>query len=300
MALPADARGRSDATSENTVPNVYNEQSEQFLYEANQLQRMAWDQSARLLGKPGKTLELYKETEFSVGALTEGTDTPISALTFDNEQLTVGWYGDAKMISKETLSEEFEFVFNDSLNRGAAGAMGVNRDNQILLEWENTSTGVIYPINSGATRYDDSDVASDAGFDYEVVSEATRVMRLANRKPRWIVIHPNQEKSVKNLDSFQRADYYDAMVIKNGIIGTIDGAEVVVHANVQSSVATSGTTVYHAFAIAERSFVYAQKVAPVMEFDEETKRSRTITFHYYEAFGVKNLTDAGIVPIYTA
>lgn len=300
MALPADARGRSDATTENTVPNVYNEESERFLYEANQLQRMAWDQSARLLGKPGKTLELYKETEFSVSELTEGTDTPLSALTFDNEQLTVGWYGDAKMISKETLSEEFEFVFNDSLNRGAAGAMGVNRDHQILLEWENTSTGVVYPIDTGATRFTDANVDATATFDYEVVSEANRLMRLNNRKARWLVIHPNQEKSVKNIDSFQRADYYDAMVIKNGIIGTIDGAEVVVHSGVQSSEATSGTTVYHAFAVSERAFVYAQKVAPVMEFDEETKRSRTVTFHYYEAFGVKNLHDEGIVPIFTA
>ena len=302
MALPANAHGRTQATAQNTVPNVYNDQSDRFLYESVKLQRMAWDQSSRILGKPGKSIDLYKDTQFSVSALTEGTDTPLSALTYENEQLVIAWYGDAKMISKETLSEEFEFVFGESLNPSAAGAMGENRDVQILLEFANTTTAAVYPINTGITRFDEDDITATAVFTEEQLSEAMRTMRLAHRKPKWLVFHPNQMKAVRDSDKFQSNESYNEDVLRKGIIGTIFGIEVVEHASVQSFAAgaADAVTVYQAYAVAEKSFVYAQKVSPVMEFDEETKRSRTVTFHYYEAFGVKNFHDAGIVPIISA
>ena len=88
MAVEANAYLRPDATADGVVPNLYDEQAEKYLYEAEALRFLAIEKSAMIQGRPGKTLQVFKETQFTVGELTEGVDTPVSALDFDS--VTVG------------------------------------------------------------------------------------------------------------------------------------------------------------------------------------------------------------------
>jgi len=303
MALPANARGRADAVTENTTPNVYNDKSYAYMYEKVKLLGILDDQSSRLLNKPGNSIDLYKETQWTVNPLVEGTDTPISPLVFDNEQLVLQWYGDSKMISLETLSEEFEFVFDRHLNRSASFALGENKDIQTLVEWANTTTPAIYPLNGSGVRL--TSVTTPDGptgsFQDEQASEARKQIIKAGRdtEDRYLIISPEQEKALRDLPKFQSNENYPATILIKGVIGVLHGFIVIVHRNVQTFAGThvDTPTLYQAFAVTKDCSVYAQKVNPVYEFDRETKRARTLTFLYHEAFGIKNLYDECIIPL---
>ena len=302
MALEANAYTRTNAATDGVVPNLYDEVAEKYLYEAEVLRPLGIDKSGMILNKPGKSFQVFKETAFSVSQLTEGTDTPVSALDFDSITLTVNWYGDAKQISKENLSEVFDFVWDD-IRYGAANALAVNRDNVIMSELLNTTSSAIYPISSGSTRYTSADITADATLTYEQITEAWRRMRLNHRMIKAVIVHPNQMKSLMNDDKFINEDYKAAGRIKGSIgrvmVGNPNGIAIIPHTSVQS-VTENSVTVYQAIALGDRAFIYAQKVNPVFEFDDEYKRKRAITFHYYEAFGVKILHDEAVIPIKSA
>jgi hypothetical protein len=303
MALDGNAYTVATGVSEGTIPALYDEVAEKFIYEAEKLRPLGIDRSGMILGKPGKSFQVFKETEFEVGGLTEGVDTPVSALDFDSITLTVSWYGDAKQISKESLSYNFDFVWGD-IREGASKALATNRDNQIMTELLNTTSSAIYPISSGVTRYTSGSMAATAVLTYEQLTKAWETMRISNRTLKAVIAYPSQLKSLMNDDKFIDTDYSSVGRI-NGSVGKLlvgdnpGGVDIMPHTAVQTTSENSVTT-YNAIALGDRAFIYAQKVNPVFEFDEETKRSRSVTFHYYESFGVKNLHDASIIVLKSA
>lgn len=299
MAYEANIYNTTGAGTDSMIPNLYDELAEKYIYEAEMMRPLGIDKTAMIAGKAGSSLQVIKETAFSVSGLTEGTETPVSALDFDPVSLTVSWYGDAKQMTKEVISYAFPSLVGD-LRYGASNALAENRDTQILVELANTSTSAIYPINAaGTARVTSANIADTNIFTKEMVNKAKSVLRKNRRKLKWIVIHPDQEKGLLDDDSFIDASKYGERVLANGAIGTIYGAQVISHANVQT-VTENSVTVYIGFGLAERGFMYAQKISPVFEFDEELKRERAVTFHYYEAFGVKVLNSDAIVPLKSA
>ena len=298
MPVSDNAYMSPDASSDGVIPNLYNTTAEKYLYDAEKLRPLCLDMSGMIRGKPGKSFDTFKGTEFTVGELTEGVDTPVSPLDFNKVQLTVKWYGDAKQITKENLAYSFRFVLND-LRYGAAGALGTNRDAVIMTEMLRTSKDAIYPLvedTSPSARYTASTITSEGQLSYEQITVAETEMLVDNRELQWIVIHPRQKYSLMNDENFIDNNKFPQNVIMNGQIGKISSATIIVSNAVQSTVENS-TTVYQAVALARRAIMYAQKVDPVFEFDEETKRSRALTFHYYEAFGTKILHTEGIIPL---
>lgn len=298
MALEANAYVRSNATTDGVVPNLYDEVAEKYLYEAEVLRPLCLDKSGMILNKPGKSFQMFLETQFSVSALTEGTSTPVSALDFNDVTLTVAWYGDAKQISKENLSEVFDFVWGD-LQFGASGALAENRDAQIMTEMLNTTVGALYPYSSGKTKYTSSTIVAAGVLSYEEIVDAETYFRTKRLKGKAIVIHPNQMADLLKDSKFIEVQKGGKTVLYNGQIGEIRNMAVIVSTAVTTATENS-TTVYKAIAVADRAVLYAQKVAPVFEFDEETKRARSITFHYYEAFGAKILRTDGVLIVKSA
>ena len=290
MALDANAYATADASSDGTIPNLYNEQAEQYLYEAEALRPLGVDMSAMIQGKAGNSFTVYKETAYSVEELSEGVDTPVSALDFNSVSLTIAEYGDAKQISKKALRESFAFVW-DSVQRQAASALGVNRDEVIMTELLNSTSSAIYPRNAG-TAYTSGTIVATATLSYEQLAEVRAEMRKDQRSMRTVVVHPDQELALLKDERFINADYRGGSAA-SGVLGTMLGATFVSHTAVQT-VTENSVTVYQAIALGERPFIYAQKLSPVFEFDEETKRSRSVTVHYYESFGVKILHDESV------
>jgi len=303
MAIDTNAYDRATSTSKGTVPTLYDEIAEKFIYERELLRPLGVDKTGMILGKPGKSFQVFKETQFSAGKLTEGVDTPVSALDFNSLTLTVEWYGDAKQISKESLSENFDFVWGD-IREGASNALGENRDNVIMTELLTTTSSDLYPISSGTTRYTSSTIAAAGVLTYEQMTEAWKQMRINRRSLQSIVVYPTQYKALMNDDKFVNADYARAGTL-NGEIGRVmvgdnpRGVAIIPHTAVQS-VTENSTTVYVAVALGNKPFIYAQKINPVFEFDEETKRSRSVTFHYYEVFGVKIFYNESVIPLKSA
>jgi len=298
MALEANAYERADASTDGVVPNLYDEIAEKYIYEAEKFRPLGIDKSAQLKSTPGKTLQVFKETQFTVSTLTEGTDTPVSALDFGSITLTLAWYGDAKQISLENLSETFDFVWDD-IKLGASGALGTNRDNIIMTEWLTTTEDAVYPRNSSGVAYTSANIIAGLALSYSQLVETRTEMRKDRRKMNIIVVHPDQVKDLLNDEKFIDADYNggQSMAVA-GALGKMAGATFIEHTAVQTTVeGTTGTgtcDVYQAIALGERAFIYAQKVDPVFELDREYNRKRGLTFHYYEAFGVANLHDESI------
>jgi len=301
MALDANAYKRAAASTDGVVPEVYDERVIEHLYNAEKLRPLADDVSSYLLGKAGKTITFFTETQFSASTLTEGTDTPISALDYANFDLTLAWFGDAKQISMETLSENFDFVW-DRVRIGAAGALAENRDVQIMTELLNSTSDAIYPISTGTTRYTDANIIAGAGDMYEQAVKCKVEMAKDNLNMSYLVISPDQSYKLYNDAKFYTNSTSEMDVIKNGVIGKYLGFKVIESNNVQitDEGAADAIEVSNAIALSDKAFYYAQKLTPVMEFERETKRQRAWTFHYFEAFGVKIKRNEGVIVMKTA
>lgn len=301
MSLETNAYTRTEGVAQDVNPNLYDEQAERYLYEAEKLRPLAVDVSSFLLNRPGRSYTKFKGQEFEVSELSEGTDTPVSAIGFDKVTLTVNWYGDAKQMSKEEISEAFDFVVDD-LSYGASGALAHNRDVQIMTELLNTSTDAIYPFSSGVARTSANISTSDL-FQYEQITRASTLMMVSENQEadlQAVIIHPYQKEAIVNDDRFIDKTLYGGNVMSSGLIGEIAGAAIIVSNKVQSVVENTNVIVYQAIALGPRAFMYGQKVSPVFEFDDEYKRKRAVTFHYYESFGVKNFHENRIIPIKSA
>lgn len=299
MSLETHAYKISDAGTDGVIPNLYDEIAEKYIYNAEILRPFGVDKSGMIKGRPGKTIQVFKETQFSVSSLTEGTDTPVTALDFGNVTLSIGWYGDAKQISLENLEVTFDFVWDD-IKLGASGALAENRDSIIMTELLNTTTSASYPTSAAGTVYTSSTIIDGASISYAQIVEVKTSMRINKRKLSTMIVHPNQEADLLNDEKFISADYNSNQgMAVNGMVGRMAGATFVVSNAVQSAVEGTSSTgtcdVYQAIALGERPFLYAQKVDPVFEFDREYNRKRGITFHYYEAFGAKILHDESVM-----
>ena len=304
MALEANAYLTTDAVADNIIPELYNEELQQWQYEQEALRNLGADVTSRILSRAGNNLNIYKGTEFQVGALTQGTDTPISELDFDTVVLTVNEYGDAKQIPLDTIEDSFEFLVGD-LAYGAANAIAVNNDNVIMTELQNTTEDEVYPLNTG-TRRTSANIAATDKFDKEQVTEARRRMRINNRFLKYLVIHPNQYKAILDDSDFISKENYPTGILVSASVGTLFGAQVVEHNSVTSVTENTNVTVYIAMAIGEdragrqKSFCYGYKRMPVMEWDREFNRKRALTFHYHYRFGAQIVWDEGIIPIKSA
>ncbi len=304
MALEANAYVSASAATDVVIPTLYNEELQQFQYEQELLRRFGTDVTSRILPRAGNSLYIYKGTEFSVSALTQGTDTPVSALDFNNVQLTVAEYGDAKQIPLDIIEDSFEFIVSD-LAYGAASAMAENNDAVIMTALVATSTSDIYPISSGTTRYTSSTIVAAGVLDKEQINQAKKEMREDNRFLKACIVSPKQGKDLRDDADFLDASAFPAGTLSTGVIGKIYGCEIVEHNSIQTATENS-VTVYQAVALGEdasgrqKPFVFGYKRMPTMEFDREYNRKRAVTFHYHYRFGAKIVWNEGVYVLKSA
>lgn len=305
MALESNSYLTTDANADGIIPELYNEELQQYQYELEGLRPLGTDVTSRILDRAGNSLSIFKGTQFSVSSLTQGTDTPVSALDFNNVELTVSEYGDAKQIPLDTIEDSFEFLVGD-LSYGAAGAIAENNDSVIMTALNATSSSAIYPISSGVTRYTSATIVATAQFTKEQITEARKEMRNDKRIMKYLVISPEQEKAILDDSDFIDAQNYPAGVLVTGALGTIYGVQIIPHTSVTSVTENTDVTVYRAVALGEsrdgrqKSFVFGYKRLPVMEFDREYNRKRAVTFHYHYRFGAKITWDEGVIILKSA
>lgn len=294
MTLETNVYKTADASTDNINPIMWSPEAEKYIYEGSAFMPFAVVDE-RYMGKPGKKVIYTVESAFTMSALTEGTETPVSALDFSTVEVEFNAYGDAKQVGWEQIELGPSFVLKD-IKYGALGSAIEKRDSVIVAELLTTTTTGIYP-----NGHDSSSVVSTDTYDTEVINHAMTLMEESQaRKLEAIIIHPRQAYSLRQLQQFTDASKLGSdRVVSKGQIGEYLGVKILKSNHITTS--TENTiTVYKSIALGRRPFVFLPKTKLRFFEEEETKRDRAVTFSWFEMYGVKIIHNESVIVITTA
>lgn len=307
MAVDTDAYLYSNVDSDgqsNITPELWGEQIYMKAFKQSILSPMIGlgvvRQRNDILGRSGHKFTLPKMDLLSASNLTEGTATPVSALGFGGVEVTTTEVGLATQVSTRSIDFSVE-SFESSIIDNMSGALSEKLNADLVAELGTTTTSAIYPINTGTTRYDETDIVAGSVLTLEQLNQASAVMRVSlNKSPVAVLIHPYQEKALRDDDNFIDASQYgDATVLRTGEIGRLFGMTVFVSNHVGSAGEgdLDGVTTYKGFVLGEDAAVYAPKRPVTFEADRVDILDRAVTFHTWADYGFQNFEEDAIVPI---
>lgn len=295
MAISENIFKPSDTSAGYINPIIWDAASEKYLYDAAVFPQLG-KVDMRQMNVPGKQFNLSLQTGFTMGALTPGVQTPISALSYTQVTVTFNGYGDAKQVAEEELVQGLGFILND-IRLGAMGSAVENRDSVIATELYNTTATGIY-VN-GKTS---STIASGDVLDTKTIVKVDETMAQTQAKKLVaIVIHPKQEYSLRTDANFVDASKYGSdAVIRTGEIGSYQGVRVF-RSNHITSATENSVTVYKAIALgAKVPFVFMPKKQMEFYAERETARDRAITLSWWEMFGTKIVVNDSVIVVTSA
>jgi len=289
MTISSNYFNSSTASAGYVNPIAWSPESEKYIYQNSVFQALGKTDN-RQLNVPGKQYNYNFGSAYSMSIVTEGVPTPISSYDYTQVVVTFKGYGDAKQVSKEELAMGFSYILSD-IQYGAFGSMIENRDSVIVTELLNTSSTGIYP--GVATS---STITTGGIFDTNMVAKVEVSMEQTQaKKCKAIVIHPLQKYSLLvNANFIDASKYGSDRVIKSGEIGEYLGIPIYVSNHITSATENS-VIVYKAIALGRDPFVFMPKRNFEFNFEEETKRDRTVTASWWEMFGVKILRNESVI-----
>jgi len=296
MAISNNAYATYSTNSSYTNPIIWSPEAEKYIYENSVFLQFGMEKLDQL-DRPGRQYNLHLTGKSSLGRLTEGVATPVSARTYTEVTVVFYGYGDAKQITEEEMVTGSGFVGNiNDIYYDALGAWAENRDSVIVTELMTTSSTGIYPNGKASGT-----INSDDTLNTTMIADVVSTMKTTQaRKCMGIVIHPAQENSLLKLPNFVNASQYGAnTIILNGEIGNYLGTKIVVSNNITTATENS-TTVYKAIALGQKPFVFMPKKRFTFMMGRENIRERAITFHYWEMFGVSIFKDAAVIVLTSA
>ncbi len=288
MATSANAYLSTAGDSSYINPTLWSEQIEQIARENTIMVPLVLTDT-RALGTSGVQINIAKNSAFTAIALTEGTATPVSTISWDQVTVTFVEYGLAKQVSELQLSYGLKAVFNDiTMNMGTA--LAETKDDVII---DALSAGANSTIYADATT--SGSISSSNVFSTDLIAEGVTTMRVAKREPNYLVIHPNCENTLLKDAQFVDASKYGGReVVLKGEVGRYLGLRVFSYTRINSA-SENSVTVYQNLMLGPRSAVYAPKVPVKMRFREDSVLDRAITFESHEAYGVSVLNSESIV-----
>jgi N4-gp56 family major capsid protein len=241
-----------------------------------------------------KQINVAKNQAFTAAALTEGTATPVTTLAFDQVTVTFVEYGLAKQVSNLELSYGIAPVFNDiTMNMGTA--LAEKKDDVIIAACYSGAYTSKYANNTTT-----GSITSADKFETDLIADGITAMRVLKTKAQELVIHPNQENALLKDSNFVDSSKYGGReVVLNGEIGRYLGLRVISYSRIGSGTENS-TTVYKALLLGPRAYVVAQKMAPRVEWKEDSILDRAVTFSATEAYGVSVLNSASVIILRSA
>jgi len=292
---------KSDAASADYInPTYWDKKIEQAARERTVMLQFGVENTT-LLNKDGKQINIAKNQVFSAADLTEGTQTPVTSMAYDQVTVTVKEVGLAKQVSQLELDYAFETVMNDIINNMGL-AIGEKLEQDIINACVAGAGSTVYPNGTSSS----SITASDT-LDFEELVDAIKALHTNKRTPKALVIHPEQEASLFKLKDtagnyiFVNAAVYGGReAILNGEIGKILGVKVFVSTFIPTVTENTDVTVYEALMLGERPFVVAWKRKPQIKFREDSILDRAITFSATATYGVSVLNDDSIVLVKSA
>jgi N4-gp56 family major capsid protein len=297
-----DADGQSNIT-----PELWAEQIYTRAFKASLLPGLMGlgivRQDNTILGRSGNKFTLPKMDLLSASDLTEGTPTPVSALNFDGVEVTTRERGIATQMSTRAVDVSVS-SFEQTIVANMSGALAEKLNSDLIAELGTTATSAIYPIKTGSTRYVTGDIVATASLTLEQINEAdTQMVAALNKRAVAVVIHPRQEKALRDDDQFIYASQYgDASVLRTGEIGRLYGMTIFVSNHVESALENTDVTVYKALVLGEQACVYAPKRPTVFMAGplDAANLDRAVTLHSWTDYGFANFEEAAIIPIKSA
>lgn len=292
MAIDANIFLSTAASAAYLNPTIWSEAIEQFARENTVMMPLGVIDN-RGVGTAMEQLNIARNNEYTAADLTEGTATPVTALSFGQVVVTYKETGLAKQVSELQLAYGLSSVFNDIVMT-MGEALAVKRDVDIIAEITANATGDVYPNGHAAGTIVAADVLST-----DVIADAKTTNRVARRPGKYLVIHPLCENSLIKDTAFVDASIYGGReVVLGGEIGKYLGMKVISYARIQSATENS-ITVYKNLLIGDRAFVFAQKIPPKIRWAEDSVLDRAVTFEAHESYGVKTL-NADAITVMTA
>lgn len=297
MAIDPNAftTGQADAT--NVIPKLWADEIYRYAREnslvAPLTQLGVIREDNRLLGNVGLSFQVVKLAQLSASTLSEGTPTPISAVSTSAITVTVEEHGLA--VQRTNLADIGSF---ESFKQGIISEFGdAMRDLMNTLLFNELATTTTAPIY--ANGKDSTSITSSDTFNKALVYEAQKVMKESNRTPKALIIHPAQEYALKTSFGTEYTPDYNDSIIRTGYIGVLSGVPVFV-SNYVTSTTENSTTVYQGYLLGNEAVILAWKQKPVLKVDSTPVVDRAVTIHINDVYGFKKFWDESIIPLKSA
>lgn len=195
--------------------------------------------------KGTKTIDVPKFSAGMPAPLDQNADglTPVDlqSAVFDVDTITLNKWKNLSYRVPDRVSMQSAIAVEAELAQSAGARMGEYIDDQIIANLRLASAAApdhIRDLDGAAT----SGVATS--ITLEGISKARELLNRANvpQSDRWLVIPPEQEKALIDLDNFRNADKYGSReALLRGEIGEIYGFRVMVH----NGLASNEACAYH-------------------------------------------------------
>lgn len=290
MANDTNVFKRGSASDAYVVPEIWRDMIEQVAREQNVMLGLSGSiiVEDRSGAGAGDKLNIPKNSALSAADVTDGFSIGISAVSFDEVEVTATIKGVAVQLTLKQLRDQLQSVEPDIVNN-LGTALAEKEESDIFTELYTTTSADVYPDSTTSGTISSSDT-----MDVDLINKAMVAMRTDKRKPMYLVIHPKQEGDLRVLQQFTDASYYGSNdVVANGEIGRFYGLRVFSSTNVDT--ATENTnTVYKALLLGPRASVFYIRERPTFEMNRNLIQDLSVVMQAWEDYGVQNLNDESI------
>lgn len=215
-------------------------------------------QDDSLLNTGGDVLNKTIRAEVTAAALTESTAITPNAISYTQVTVTPSEYGAAIAVTRKELVRAFFDVMDDKMKDIGYG-LAKAKDTAIITALV-AGAGNSVVVNGVAP----SAIASSDTLDTDDIADARGAIRADDWSAKYIIIHPDCEKSLLKLSDFIDASVYGGReAVLNGEIGKYLGMKVFVTTLIPRNATTS--TARDNLVMDDRAFIVAQKMAPTMD-----------------------------------
>lgn len=276
-ALESNAFQTSAASADYINPEVWVRQIEDFA-KSKLVMAPLGKVLNDLLGSPGDTINEQFNVEITAAALTESTAITPSAISYTQVTYTPSEAGLAVTVTRKEKLRAIQDIFMEK-TRDMGYALAKFKDNLIFTKLDAASVTTVTANNVAVSAIASSDV-----FNTDMIADGIAAMQVAGYEPRYLVIHPYQQKALMKLDNFIDASVYGGReVVLNGELGRYLGVRVLMSQLVPTNATTS--TAKNAYLLDQDAFGIAYKMG--VTFDSVYKPlERETILTAVEDFGV--------------
>lgn len=289
MANDANVFKNATALSQNVIEENWAQEIEQVARQKNYFRNFAGSIVVMdRVGTRGQKEYITKNTALAASDVTDGDSVAISALSFNQIEVTSSIKAVATQITLKNLREELVNIRSDVVqNMGIA--IAEKEEGDIITELYTTTQADIYAdgVTSGT-------IAASNTFNLELINAGRTALEVSNRSPMYLVVHPVQAQALRDLQQFTDASQLGSdRVISKAQIGEVYGIMVFVSNNIES-VTENTVDVYQSILLGDRALVLMDKLRPTVEFDRVDITRLSMTMQVYSDYGVQLLNDESV------